>query len=1026
MVLGWMSKSGRFSLICRFQKLYEHVIMRMSTLIEISMRNISFIIISFCIVALLASITDAQTIINKELSTPFSAAQRTLSVGKTGSDVSSLQQFLKDKGFFKYPKITGYFGLGTRNALISFQSAYKLPKDGIFGPRTKIKMAQLAGVASPIATNLHRDFDWTAGSAGGDPATSITDTTAPVRSSASPSGTLALGTTSTTISLTTNEPATCKYSTSSGTAFGSMTAFSTTGGTTHSAAVSGLINGGSFVYYTKCQDLLVNTNTTDFTISFTVAADITSPTVNVTAPGNNTIVAGSSVAITATASDDVSVAGVQFKLDSSTNIGSEDTVSPYSVTWNSTGVSDGSHTITAVARDGSSNSTTSSVINVTVDNTGPVVSAISSGTPATTTATITWTTNENSNSRVEYGPTISYGSTTTLNPALVASHSAGLSGLMPLTTYHYRVISIDASSNSTTSADQTFTTASDYLLDQVGTSLFAYSNRKLRNGYGGSATEIRRSSDSTTQNIGFSGEDYDTGAFSTFVGGGTGSVRTWYDQSGNGVNASQTTAGSQLNVELNQVNGKPTLLGATGKDMSFTTQTLGTTYDIFGVFNLNGINNSFVLGGKTGGTWNDMLYTSATTVSHGRASANGSIAYAIPKSSWLLAHLKRVDEEWVSLTVNGVVIDWINITNNSPITLDRLVSENTAFNVASKLAEQVYYVRGLNQSEVQAVTSDIASYYGINASTPYVTSYQIDRLSSNTEFAPMDGVALVSFEGNLRLLGGWNTALFPATNGSVNTDWQSSDGITWTQNSNAPWSERHHFGHGVKDSKIWVWGGDISTGTIPKDVWTYTTAGGWVQRTSDWGSAGGSRALFGWTIHEGSLYMAGGQSSMVTGSPVMLSDIVRFNEETNQFEKMGDLPLPYFSAGVLHSYNGDLYIMGGGRYLPGGSDNLNNKVFKSTDDGASWTEIATLPTMMKSMYPNGAVFGGRMWYLLGSNDSSGSMANRAGLYSSTDGINWYIEQYPSARHATGITVHGSALHIVGGNLWDDSWKVLAR
>lgn len=197
------------------------------------------------------------------------------------------------------------------------------------------------------------------------------DNTAPVRSAGSPSGTLALNTTSTTLSLTTGEAATCKYSTSPGTAYGSMTIFTTTGGTSHSTSVSGLTNGGSYVYYVKCQDGQGNTNATDYTISFTVAADTTSPTVSLTAPTNGATVSGSSVTISADASDDVSVSGVQFKLDTNTNIGAEDTDGSYGVTWDSTAVTDGTHTIVAVARDGTGNSTTSAVITVTVDNTAP-------------------------------------------------------------------------------------------------------------------------------------------------------------------------------------------------------------------------------------------------------------------------------------------------------------------------------------------------------------------------------------------------------------------------------------------------------------------------------------------------------------------------------------------------------------------------------------------------------------------------------------------------------------------------------
>ena len=70
----------------------------------------------------------------------------------------------------------------------------------------------------------------------------------------------------------------------------------------------------------------------------------------------------------ATASDNVGVAGVQFKLDGA-NLGAEDTASPYSVAWNSTTATNGSHTLTAVARDAAGNMTISVGVSVTVNNT---------------------------------------------------------------------------------------------------------------------------------------------------------------------------------------------------------------------------------------------------------------------------------------------------------------------------------------------------------------------------------------------------------------------------------------------------------------------------------------------------------------------------------------------------------------------------------------------------------------------------------------------------------------------------------
>ncbi len=94
----------------------------------------------------------------------------------------------------------------------------------------------------------------------------------------------------------------------------------------------------------------------------------------------------------------------------------------------------------------------------TADTTAPVLSGIASSNITTTGANITWTTNEASNTQVEYGLTASYGNNSTLNSSLITSHSVVLSGLTASTLYHYRVKSRDAAGNLATSADYSFTT----------------------------------------------------------------------------------------------------------------------------------------------------------------------------------------------------------------------------------------------------------------------------------------------------------------------------------------------------------------------------------------------------------------------------------------------------------------------------------------------------------------------------------------------------------------------------------------
>jgi len=82
------------------------------------------------------------------------------------------------------------------------------------------------------------------------------------------------------------------------------------------------------------------------------------------------------------------------------------------------------------------------------------------------TATITWTTDKTATSKVNYGLTTAYGLTVS-SGALVTSHSLTITGLTPLTTYHYQVQSTDGGVTGSYS-DRTFTTAAGAITPITG------------------------------------------------------------------------------------------------------------------------------------------------------------------------------------------------------------------------------------------------------------------------------------------------------------------------------------------------------------------------------------------------------------------------------------------------------------------------------------------------------------------------------------------------------------------------------
>ena len=103
------------------------------------------------------------------------------------------------------------------------------------------------------------------------------------------------------------------------------------------------------------------------------------------------------------------------------------------------------------------------------------------------------------------------------------------------------------------------------ILDDYSGAAAAYSLRKLRTAYTGSAIRVRRSNDNSEQDIGFtSAGDLDTASLKTFVGANSGFVTTWYNQGDTAsINFTQTTAASQPRIvnagTVERRNGQPSI-----------------------------------------------------------------------------------------------------------------------------------------------------------------------------------------------------------------------------------------------------------------------------------------------------------------------------------------------------------------------------------------------------------------------------------------------------------------------------------
>src|SRR3989344_2874780 len=227
--------------------------------------------------------------------------------------------------------------------------------------------------------------------------------------------------------------------------------------TSHSITLSGLASGTLFNYRVRSADASGNEDTSANYIFTTLTS------VDTTAPIISAVVATPTIngAVITWTTNESSDSKVDYGLTTSYgSLGSNASiVTSHSITLS--GLASGTlFNYRVRSADASGNEDTSANYIFTtltsVDTTAPIISAVVA-TPTINGAVITWTTNESSDSKVDYGLTTSYGSLGS-NASIVTSHSITLSGLASGTLFNYRVRSADASGNEDTSANYIFTT----------------------------------------------------------------------------------------------------------------------------------------------------------------------------------------------------------------------------------------------------------------------------------------------------------------------------------------------------------------------------------------------------------------------------------------------------------------------------------------------------------------------------------------------------------------------------------------
>ncbi len=301
----------------------------------------------------------------------------------------------------------------------------------------------------------------------------VPDTQAPVISNVSVSSVTVSGA---VVRWSTDEAADTQVEYGATTAFGSLTAINTAMVRAHSQSLAGLAPGKTYYYRVRSRDAAGNLAVSgSYSFTTSTAVDTTPPVISSV---QSSSITSSGAVITWTTNEP---ADTQVEYGPTTSYGSATMLNIALATSHSqslTGLAAGRTCYYRVkSRDAAGNLAVSSgysfATSSAVDTTAPVISSVQASSITSSSAVISWTTNEPADTQVEYGRTTAYGASS-LSLTLATTHSRSLSGLAAAVTYNFRVLSKDAAGNLGVSGNYTFTTQATIdgpaVISSVGTS----------------------------------------------------------------------------------------------------------------------------------------------------------------------------------------------------------------------------------------------------------------------------------------------------------------------------------------------------------------------------------------------------------------------------------------------------------------------------------------------------------------------------------------------------------------------------
>jgi len=254
------------------------------------------------------------------------------------------------------------------------------------------------------------------------------------------------------------------------------------------------------------------------------------------------------------------------------------------------------------------------------------------------------------------------------------------------------------------------------LLDLYPNATRAYSLRKIRNLYSGSAIRVRRASDNAEQNIGFDiNGDLDTAALTTFCSGTNGFVTIWYDQSTGSFDATQAIAINQPQIvssgSVLTTNGKPTIsFDGSNDSLGFLNVNFAASnYNSFVGKRAVSARNMFAFAGFQyffGFLTDNNIYLQARTAGYNLSNATDGTTSQILLTG-------QVSSNVATMYKNGTLVasSFVSFSLSSGINSIGTYVNGTFF-THSEIQEAVYY-NSDESSNRTGIETNIKTYFGI-------------------------------------------------------------------------------------------------------------------------------------------------------------------------------------------------------------------------------------------------------------------------------------------------------------------------